>query len=198
MGDIDILVPEEACESVESALRGRGYTPMADFKFDEESYHIVPLSHPERHVWVEIHTALFPNGATLRCNGVVNPSQLAAQSVASTFHGRPVLRFSNELQLVYIASSWIRDLSMQESHTSLVPPLLDAIYLLQPSSQAMDWDALLSWLDNDMAIASLYLMLAYLSRHGLIHPVDPIISRLRAGQSARRWSGGQDDPCHAG
>jgi hypothetical protein len=183
MGDIDILVPEDAGDTVESALRRHGYSPLAGHVIDEESYHRVPLLHPERGVWVEVHTGLFPERASLRRNQVFSPSHVATQSVVSMFHGRPVGHLSCELQLVYVASSWIRDLSSNESDPSFVPPLLDAIYLLKASRQELNWAGLLGWLDNDMAIASLYLMLAYLCRHGLAPSAHPFLPTLASRQS---------------
>jgi hypothetical protein len=102
--------------------------------------------------------------------------------VSSTFHGSAVNRLSDELQLVYIASSWVRDLSHYGIHPSFVPPLLDAVYLLKATDQTLDWDELLGWLDNPMAVASLYVMLTYLSRHSLCRIESPILSRLASSQ----------------
>ena len=183
MGDIDILVPEDAGEAVESTLRGLGYLPLVNHILDEDSYHQVPLLHPAWGVWVEVHTGLFPERASLRRNRVFSPAHLASQSVVSTFHGRLVRRLSRELQLVYVASSWIRDLSIDQIHGSSVPPLLDAIYLLKASKRELDWAGLFSWLDNDMATASLYLMLAYLCKHGLAQSPHPVLSRLASRQN---------------
>ncbi len=183
MGDIDILVRERESQLVESTLLRRGYSRMSNFQLDEHSHHGVPLFHPERRVWVEVHTGLFPNASRLRGNTLYGPSNVAAQSIASTFHGRPVFRLTDELQLVYIASYWIRDLSMHGIHPSFVIPLLDAVYLLKASRQTLDWDGLLAWLDNDMAIASLYIMLAYVCRCGFDESASPILSRLASRQN---------------
>lgn len=182
MGDIDLLIPELAYEAVEAALLRRGYIPRSDRPLDEGSYHGVPLLHPKRRVWVELHTALFPQSARVRRNGLFSPSQIAAQSVASTFHGRPVSRLTDELQLIYLAAYWIRDLSMHESHPSFVIPLLDAIYILKRTNRTLDWKGLCHWLDNDVAMASLYLMLAYLSRCGLDGVPSEVLPRLASGQ----------------
>ena len=112
-----------------------------------------------------------------------SPAQIAAHSVASTFLGRPVFRLTDELQLAYIASSWIRDLSRNQIHASLVLPLLDAIYLLKASGKSLDWDRLLAGLDdNELAAASLYIMLAYLSRRGLAACPSPVLSRIVSRQ----------------
>jgi hypothetical protein len=143
----------------------------------------VPLFHPERRVWVEVHTGLFPDASRLRRNGLFGPSNLAAHSIASTYHGRPVFRLTDELQLVYVASYWIRDMSMHGIHPSFVVPLLDAVHLLKASRQTLDWDEYFSWLDNDMAIASLYIMLAHLCRSGFDETAAPFLSRLASRQN---------------
>jgi hypothetical protein len=105
MGDIDILIPRHAVEAVESAILQLGYTRGSDHQLDEDSHHGAPLFHSERRVSVEIHTDLFRKSSSLRRNRVFSRSQVAAQSVASTFHGRPVDRLTDELQLVCVASS---------------------------------------------------------------------------------------------
>jgi len=183
MGDIDILVAEHAYESVESAILRRGYSRDSHHRPRAGQHHGAPLLHPGRRVWIEVHIALFPKDAPLRPDGVFSLSNLAAQSVVSTFRGKPVDRLTDELQLVYIAYSWIRDLSRYKIHPSFVIPLLDAVYLLRASRRTLDWDRLVGWLEDDMASASLYLMLAYLSRCGL-NPCPPrILSRLASSQN---------------
>jgi hypothetical protein len=182
MGDIDILIPEPDYKSVELAMLRHGYQRNSDHQLGEDPHHGLPLFHPERSVWVEIHTSLFRKSESLRRNSVFSPCHVSSQLVASTFYGKPVCRLTNELQLVYIASSWIKDLSRHGIHPSFLIPLFDAVYLLKASRRTLDWDSLLSWLDNDMAIASLYLMLVYLSRKGLDQSAAPILSHLARSQ----------------
>jgi hypothetical protein len=182
MGDIDLLVAEGDRAWVESMMLRRGYSPMSNFEAGEEAPHGAPLFHRDRRVWVEIHTALFPRGERLLRNGLFSVPQIASQTVASTFQGRPVYRLTGEMQLVYIASYWIRDLSNNAFHPSFVAPLLDAVYLLKVSGQVLDWGGLLEWLDNDIATASLYVMLFYLSAHGLDQSATPSLSRLASSQ----------------
>ena len=61
MGDIDILVREEHCEWIEEALRRRDFEPKVGFEVHEGDPHRAPLEDPKRGVWIEIHTALFPD-----------------------------------------------------------------------------------------------------------------------------------------
>ena len=181
MGDIDVLVPADACDSVESAILRRGYSRKPDHDPSENTRHGVPLFQPRHGVWVEVHTALFER---VRPHAVFSSSHIGAQSVASTFHGRPVNRLTDELQLLYIASSWIADLSRYGTkiHPSCLPALLDAIFLLKARAPALDCDAFFGWPENEMAIASLYVTLSYLSRCGLNSCAHSIASRLASSQ----------------
>jgi hypothetical protein len=178
MGDVDVLVPTHELASVESALLARGYVRKPGYDVQSGSPHGAPMWHPQRRVWVEIHTGLFPEDSGLCSEGFFSPASVAAQSVASTFHGRPVYRLANELQLAYIASYWIRDLSRYGFHPSFVMPLFDAIYLLEASGPALDWDGLIAQLDNELAAASLYLLVSFLSALGIAKCPQPIVSRL--------------------
>ncbi len=182
MGDIDILVREQDCAWVESMMLRRGFTPKDGYRADDGDAHRPPLLHRERDVWVEIHTALFPRDDRLRSNGLFSASQIASQEIDSEFDGRPVRRLSRELQLAYVASYWIRDLSRNPFHPSLVAPLMDAIYLIGDPGQPPDWDALFSWLDNELAAASLYITLACVAARGSDPSLLPILPRLASRQ----------------
>jgi hypothetical protein len=182
MGDVDVLLPERDCRSIESTLLGRGYTPMADFVMSEGAPHGAPLCDSHGRVWVELHTALFHKDASVNANSLFSPASVASRSVASTFHGRSVLRLSDELQLVYIACYWLRDMAHNGAHPSLLIPLIDALYLLRRSARSLDWDGLLESLDNEMAIASLYLLLVQVRRYGFDENISPVLPRLAVRQ----------------
>lgn len=183
MGDIDILAAPSACATVESTILQLGYRRDPDHEHREGAHHDAPLFHPGRHVWVEVHNALFSENTALRSGRLFSPLHVASRCVSSTFHGLTVERLADELQLVYIASSWVLDLSRYGVHPSLVAPLLDALYLLEGTKHTLDWDELLAWLDNPMAAASLYVLLTYLSGHGLCQVDPPILSRLASSQN---------------
>ena len=182
MGDIDLLVAERDRGWVEAMMLRRGYTRMAGFHAEEGDWHGTPLFLPELSVWVEIHIGLFPESDRLRRNRLFSPSQLERQTVASSFRGRAVGRFSEELQLVYIASYWLRDMSNYGVHASFVRPLLDAIYLLEASGPTLDWDGMLEWVDNELAAASLYVLLSLLSTRGYCAVPKPVLARLATAQ----------------
>jgi len=167
MGDIDLLVTRRDSAWVELTMLRRGYVRMDRYEPEPGDAHLAPLYHPELHVWVEIHTALFPDGDRLRRNRLFAPAHLERHIVASTFQDRRVGRLCPEMQLVYIAAYWIRDMAKDGVHPSFARPLLDAVYLVAGSGQDFDWDAMLDGVDNDVAAASLYVLLSYLSTRGL-------------------------------
>lgn len=181
MTDIDLLVPEGAFADVEAEALRRGYW-QGPSMMGLNPHHGEPLYDPERQTKVEIHTDLFQQDSRLRRGELFSRAHIASESVATIFHGRPVHRLGDELQLVYVASYWIRDLTAQAIHPSLVAPLLDAVALLRVSGRTLDWDRLLSSLDNDMAAAALYIMLAWLARHDLAEPPSEILTALRDRQ----------------
>jgi hypothetical protein len=182
MTDLDVLVPADAYASIEAILLRRGYRHGAD-TLGDDPHHGVPLIHPKRGVWLELHTALFHRGSTLRRNCAFSPDHIGAQSIDSTFCGLPVKRLTDELQLVYVASYWTQDLCAYRMHPSFVAPLFDAVRLLGLPQRTLDWAGLLGWLDNETARASLYLLLAYLSRRGVAAIPSAVLTRLAAGQN---------------
>ena len=167
MGDIDVLIPREHYEAVASAMLDLGYRHKQNAVVDSNWNHGPPLFHPSHQVWVELHTRLFPLQSPLQQGELFGATSVMARSVASEFRGHPARRLSVELQLVYTACFWVRDLCHEAMHPSHLPPLFDLVYLLRRSAGSFDWDRMLSWLDNDLARAHVFLTLGYLHRHAL-------------------------------
>lgn len=188
MGDVDVLVPPDARARVEAALQARGYVPASgDWS---EAAHGAPHRHPGTGVWVEIHDRLFA-GRDAPCCPMFEPDRTAAHLLHSSFQGRPVCVLSDEYRLPYIATYWVRDLSMHAMHPSFIVPLLDAVRLLHDVGDRFDWHAMTALLGDDVATASLDVMLTYLDRHQLAPSASfvlPCLSRLqrRAGPVERR------------
>jgi hypothetical protein len=182
MGDIDVLVPAASYEHVERALLDRNFRRLDYPEFDAGHHHGTPLCHASRLTVVELHTALFSDDSPLREGSTFAPSNVAAQSTDSRYHGEPVLRLSRELQLVYIASSWFNDLTRLKFQPSFLASLFDAVYLLATARRTLDWNGMLAWLDNPLAKASLYAMLTYLPRYGVEAPAPQTLARLASGQ----------------
>jgi hypothetical protein len=145
-------------------------------------HHSPPLLEPERKVWVELHTSLFPRYEELSKANLFGSSQVAMRSVISSFQGKSARRLTDELQLVYIACSWMRDLTLSGVQPCFLASLFDAVYLLKASAIRLDWNKLLSSLDDDTAAASLYVTLGFISRHRLCTVSRETFSFLRVNQ----------------
>jgi hypothetical protein len=181
MNDIDVLIPSWAYGAVESALLQRGYSRLA-FSLTDGLHHGAPLHHQQRDTWVELHVALFPSESELQLGTLFASWNVARRTVCALFFDRPITRLGNELQVAYIASSWMNDLIHVKIDPSFLPSLFDAVFLLQASGSTLDWQRLLESLDNEMAAASVYVMLAYLSRLGFAQCPPGIVARIASRQ----------------
>jgi len=142
-----------------------------------------PLHEPRRDVWVEIHRSLYPEGDEFASRELFSAAAVMANAVKSTFRGLPVLRLCPELQLAYIASSWMRDITVSRIQASFLPSMFDAIYLLKERSQSFDWSKLERWTGDDLPTASLYVLLTYLASRRLSSPPSPVTQSLATRQT---------------
>lgn len=182
MTDIDILVPEGWYEEIETALVARGYE-LSSIEMGDGAAHGKPLRDRRRDVWVELHTTLFPPNSPLHGHRVFAQPTESAFAVDSAFNGRTVLRLRDEVQLLYIAAYWSRDLSMHSLHPTFITPLLDAIILIRASGATMSWERLAQWLGDDQGTASLYLLLSCLARHELVSLPTGFLATIAASQT---------------
>jgi len=182
MADIDVLVPRECCAVVESTLVSAGYRIKLDYPDEDDQHHGRPLHHPTRDVWVEIHRRLFPQDDDVCRSPAFSPTNIGANSLESAFHGLPALRLGTELQLLYIASSWMRDMTLSRIHASFLPSIFDAIFLLNDKGETLDWAKLLSWADDDIPTASLHVLLTYLASRASCAVPLPVCETLAKRQ----------------
>jgi hypothetical protein len=182
MGDIDVLVPAHRYAEVEAAMLRGAYRQPPIEDHDETPYHGPPFQHIRHRVWVEVHTALFRKNSEMLGNTLFSPSAIARETTPSTFHGRKIYRLSHELQLLYIAASWVGDMTTHRINPSFVTALFDAVYLLKAFGRTLSWDRVLELLDNEFAAASLHVLLRFLARHRLITVDRAVLRRVARGQ----------------
>jgi putative nucleotidyltransferase-like protein len=175
MRDIDILVDQEAVPIVEDQLHRLGYFQPSPYppEWLEGSHHIAPFCHPDTGIWVEVHRKLFSSNSEVSSEWVFGPQNLRAERVAMECQGRPVNRFSDELQLVYIATHW----ALGFMRAGGVVAMLDLIYLLR-NSRAIRWERIFEWLDDSCAATYVYLLLSYLDRHHLVDIEPGVLDNL--------------------
>lgn len=90
------------------------------------------------------------------------------------------MRSSPELQIVYIAAHWARDLRRIGGMIAM----LDMLYLLSQAGPIVRWDRLVPWLEGSAAAASVILLLTYLARADLIDLAPELLQDLWRTQHA--------------
>jgi hypothetical protein len=180
MADIDLLVPERECHRIESVLKAAGYRPAEHFPDAEEQHHGPPLRHPARDVWVEIHRSLFPSDDEFSFPQVFRGESIAANSEAHPFHGVQALRLTPQLQLIYIASSWMRDLMLSSIQPSFLASIFDAVFLVGRKDSPLEWTGLMALTGDDMPTAALHSLVSYLDSRGLIETPPALGAELAA------------------
>jgi hypothetical protein len=177
MGDIDILADEEVLPTLRALLVELGYRPQSDYpaEFYAAHHHIMPMFHPRRRVWVEIHRSLFPRDSPAGSDQVFSPALVATELQPSHFRGHRVNRLSDELQLVYLASHWAFGFKQERGMIGM----LDVIRLLDRMPR---WTRILPWLDDAFAATYVYLLLSYLAHRGLANLEPNVLGELRRRQ----------------
>lgn len=160
MADLDFLVAPDAIPDMLVTLQRLGYRPHSQHPaaFYEQHHHDMPLYHPERDLMVEVHRGLFPAKSGLDEEVAFRRETVEAESEVSDLDGRPVLRLSRELQIVYLASHWAFELKVR--HGNL---LFADLLCLWKTAAEFDWQKILGWLDNSVIASHLYLVLTYLN-----------------------------------
>jgi len=171
MRDLDFLLPKEYVAAAEAILLEQGY------KQSNKSYtdhHNMPLFHERKNVWVEVHSGLFSGIQRAAMDRVFNVGNVFAELRPSKFQGREVFRLSSELQLVYLACHWAQSFQPVGGAIALV----DTIYLMKRSADALRWARILDWVDGCVAATYLYLLLSYLDRYRLVKVAPEVMDQL--------------------
>ena len=164
LGDLDLLVPPDSLEEILGIFEKLGYAISKPSRRDLSHHHFPPLQHPRTGVWVELHTGLFPASQGFDRAGPFSAHQVLAEQRRSELEGRAVFRLSPELQVVYIASHWAHDFAPATGPRGL----LDMLLLLRAEADSLDWDRIVSWLEDRRIAAHLQLMLSCLAAWELL------------------------------
>jgi hypothetical protein len=132
---------------------------------------------------VEVHCRLFPASDDLYSQRLFEPRALTTALVPSRFRDKEVFRFSHEYQLLYMCTSWMRDLTLSGVHPTLLWSLVDLVHLLHHRSKPIDWGYLTALLGDDMTAAHVGVALDYATRRGLGAPPPAFIAAVQAHQA---------------
>ena len=180
MRDLDFLIDRNFAPALEARLLDIGYRPKngacaADYL---DHHHRVPLYHPEKNVWAEIHHRLFSSHKRAGRVSAFGAENVRAQLRPCMFAGRQVYRLSDELQLLYLAAHWGQDLKPVGGMIAMI----DVIFLLQRCGSDLQWQEILNWSKGSAASTYLYLLLSYLQRYGLVEIAPGVLNELCSSQ----------------
>jgi Uncharacterised nucleotidyltransferase len=182
MADLDVLVEEAARPAMEARLYRLGYRQQSPHPpaFYATHHHSMPFFHPHRGIWVEVHRALVSPHSLVGGDPIFGRTHLSSQLRLSRFQGEWVRRLSPELQIVYITTHWAQSFTVIGGMVAL----LDLIYLLQQTREAVRWEHLLDWVTGSATATYLYLLLTYLATSQLIDIAPAILRGLGGRQRA--------------
>jgi hypothetical protein len=155
-GDVDLLVPVDACERAEQVLQDLGYVPEETNRLrawynPRNIHHLVPYRLPEREVQVEIHWGLVSPQADLH----VDVQGLWQRSEAGEIAGHAVRLLSPEDLVAHVA---LHAAAIHRFLTGL-RHLTDVAETVRYYRERLDWDRLAARADQWGARRHVYLAL---------------------------------------
>ena len=170
MGDIDLLVPVDRRAAFEEALRRFSFRqfPIDPWLNYDDHLHSAPFWDPERGVWIEVHTSVFPRDYRLARNPRFSQAAIAAQLTPIAVRDQTAYAMNHELQLIYTSARWSEMFNPRHG----VYPILDAALLIRQHRDTLDWERILTLVRGSWAALPLHLMLWYLDESDL-SPIPP-------------------------
>jgi len=170
MGDIDLLVPVDRRAAFEEALRRFSFRqfPIDPWLNYDDHLHSAPFWDPERRVWIEVHTSVFPRDYRLAQNPRFSQAAIAAQLTPIAVRDQTAYAMNHELQLIYTSARWSEMFNPRHG----VYPILDAALLIRQHRDTLDWERILTLVRGSWAALPLHLMLWYLDESDL-SPIPP-------------------------
>lgn len=178
MGDVDLLVDNDAREALAERLRGRGFrqcfVPAA--ALTHMKHHDVPFWYPQSGVWIDLHTGLHPPTSLSASLARFSPAVLASRFSPIAVGNQTAYAMCHELQLVYTSARWSEAFDSQRG----VYPILDAALLLQKHGQALDWDQVKAMVCGSWAVTALRVLLSLLDACRLARVPGDVLRWLAA------------------
>ena len=177
MGDVDLLVASDEWLRVEELLRADGFedtTATHPPSWYKQHHHSIPLWHPQRRLWIELHTRLYPPSSPLAAEQRLSPKAVEELITSIAIAGYPARVFAHELQLVYTATRWADMPNVQRGAF----PILDTAMLIKTLGGTLNWNQVCSLVDGTWGATALRLMLTYVDRWELVAVPAAVLSQL--------------------
>lgn len=180
MGDIDLLTSKATQPIIEHALLELGYHPKSKnpAAFYESHHHSMPLFHPQKKTWIEIHTGLFSEPASVVNDSLFTFDNIQQQTAELNFKGKPTNSMNKEMQLIYICSHW----AVEPNWIKSMIQFFDMLLIINNSKSELNWKKILKLTANSSATAHLYLILSIFKDNQLISIPSNIIEQLSKNQ----------------
>lgn len=178
LGDIDLWIPKKWEAALNSLLLKLGYRQQSNqpAEFYRTHHHGMPYFHPTRHVWIEVHTALFSN-CQVANESVFSSSHIESQLVPTKFRGHITNRLSDELEMIYLASHWAIE---RKCFVGGAIPFVDILYLVREKGDELNWKWVFTTVHGSVVATHLSVMLGLLHKHRLIHLPAGMLEGLAA------------------
>lgn len=181
MSDVDLLVDPDQAKLVRKHLYKKGFVDYASPHVGSQGrdHHGAPLHHPERGLWVEVHTALFPSEQPIahlpefqHPYEALQPLQVGARE----FWTLPI-----ELHFLYVAAHWAQVVEPRGK----VHGLVDLALMLLNCPEGLS--RTINEVTNREMARSLLVVLGILGRCGMPWPAQLDRNRLMQVAKFDRW-----------
>jgi hypothetical protein len=190
MGDVDLLIPDDAVPIAMQLLRNEGFTlsRFAEPEWWDTHHHAPPLIHPEREITIELHHRLLPPNAVAKADPPFDLAMLDQRRFPTHVGEQLVFRLVPECEFALLVAAWGNDLSIFLGEPGLQRPLVDAVLLLAKTGDTFDWERLARWTAGTTTGGLLWTLLTLLRRHAALPIRTAVFDSLR--KPLRRHSRG--------
>lgn len=180
MGDIDFYVPLAHKQSVESVLYQLGYRYTSEYpqEFFQHHRHSMLYFHPTKHLWIEVHAALFPPISPLASEKVFSETEIGTRLRCLAVGATTAYCLTDELLQLHTCNHWV---SKPDYRRGLMP-ILDVIFLWKKNRLILDWETIFANIQGSLIAAHLYLMFSYLNTRFLASLPHAFVTRAASAQ----------------
>lgn len=174
MGDIDILINKESCSIVTEILYTLGYIQKSEMpdEFYNTHQHLKPFYHPEKDIWIEVHTQLFSLKNNFGQRRLFQLNYIFDNQIPVSSERGNLYSLTPELNLVYIITHWVREFRISNSLVQLV----DIAILIK--NYNIDWQVVITSIQSLDAATEIKLVICFLQKHNIIELPTKVLKEI--------------------